>query len=222
MMLESLARLASDTRYELPPEGTTLARYVARRMHKTALLRGVAEMARSGQAAEALAQAAIYAAGASASFGPAYYQPDLGLVGEPVREADPATGAQVSVTLETGQAPYRIACVVEMPGGELLTGREQINGTTLGFRGLGMPAPSRFTFALPRGAYSAYLQGVIVSELAPRPFDKWRVRGYGTLDLNDTAGNTGTLSLNRSGEAVVIARRPDGSTLTRRYSFAAG
>ena len=212
--------VVSQTRYELPASGVSLAGYVARRMHKTSLLLPVPEMALAGRTAEALAQVALYAAGASASYGPAYYQPRLDRVGSVVREADPATGAVVEVTLETGAAPYRLAYQVQIPGGGLLTGKEEITGTTVGLRGLGMPAPSRFALSLPGEVYAAELIGVIVSELAPRLLGNWHIRAFGTLDLRDSAGNRGTLSLNRKGEATALIFRPDGSSVSRNYSFA--
>ena len=214
--------VVSQTRYELPPSGASLAGYVVRRMHKTSLLLPVPGLIRDGRTAEALAQVALYAAGASASYGPAFYQPQLDRVGSVVRESDPATGVVVEVTLETGAAPYRLAYQAQIPGGGLFTGNEEITGTTVGLRGLGMPAPSRFAFSLPGQAYAAELIGVIVSELVPRLLGIWRIRAYGTLDLRDSAGNRGTLSLNRKGEATALVFRPDGTSASRNYSFAGG
>ena len=58
------------TRYELPPEGITLLGYVVRRMHKTAWLTPIKDLLTQGKTTEILAQAAMYAVVASASFGP--------------------------------------------------------------------------------------------------------------------------------------------------------
>jgi hypothetical protein len=210
------------TRYELPEGGTSLLGYVVRRMHKTALLVPAQELLAAGQTGEALAQVALYAAGASASFGPAFYQPRLDPVGRTVTEVDPATGACVRATLDSRSLPYRISYSAELPGGGLLTGHEEITGTQVGLRGLGMPAPSRFAFTAEGGDYVAEMVGVIVSELAPAFLRPWRIRAYGSLDLHDNAGNRGTLSLNRSGEAGVAVFGPDERAITKRYNFAAG
>jgi len=85
--------VVSDTRYELPPEGITLLGYVVRRMHKTALLEPMSQMLKEGHTLEALAQVALYATGASTSFGPAYYQPTFNREGDVITEPDPATGS---------------------------------------------------------------------------------------------------------------------------------
>jgi hypothetical protein len=209
-----------STRYELPEGGTSLLGYVVRRMHKTSLLLPVQDLLASGQTAETLAQIALYAAGASASFGSAFYQPELDPVGRTVTEIDPATGARVSATLESASLPYRISYSAELPGGGLFTGCEEITGTQVGLRGLGMPAPSRFSFASAGGEYAAEIAGLVVSELAPGFLRPWRIRAYGTLDLHDNAGNTGTLSLNRNGQARVAVFGPDGPAITRQHNFA--
>ena len=69
--------LFSKTRmqYEMPREGITIGGYVARRLHKTSLLKPVPDFLKD-DSARALAQIALYAAAASTSFGPAVYQPD--------------------------------------------------------------------------------------------------------------------------------------------------
>jgi hypothetical protein len=210
----------SNTRYELPPGGITLLGYVVRRMHKTALLLPVYEMIEAGDSAQALVQVALYAAAASASFGPAYYQPEFNPVGDVITEPDPATGAIVTATLETRTPHYRIADSVEMPDGSRFSGSEEITGTTVSLRGLGMPAPSRFVYAAPGRVYTARLTGLITSELIPALIGRTRIRAQGTLDLQDDAGNTGTLQLSRNGEAQVSVTGPAGVVTTRREQFA--
>lgn len=87
------------TRYELPSEGISLLGYVVRRVHKTALLLPAVELLRQGQTGSALAQIGLYTAVASASFGPAYYQPQMTMSGERLTEVDPQTGIAVSAVL---------------------------------------------------------------------------------------------------------------------------
>jgi hypothetical protein len=210
----------SNTRYELPPDGITLVGYVVRRMHKTVLLTPVPALVGSGQTAEALAQVALYAAGASASFGPAFYQPEFNPVGDEIAEPDPATGAVVTARLESRSPHYRISYSVEMPDGSRFSGSEEITGTTVSLRGLGMPAPSLFKYNAAGGTYAAKLAGLITSELIPGLFSRSRIRAHGALDLQDDAGNTGRLELARNGQARVSVTRPDGDVTTRHMSFA--
>lgn len=188
----------SITRYELPPQGITLLGYVARRMHKTRLLVSVPGMLLAGDSVSALQQVARYAAAASVSYGPAYYQPRFNRLGEELIESDPATGWDVWARLEAVSPHYVIAYRALSPDGKaVFNGREQITGTTVGLRGLGMPAPSQFDFACLD--YRARLTGVITSELALSLFGRTQIRAYGSLDLVDSAGNTGKLTLDRSG-----------------------
>ena len=211
----------SNTRYELPPDGVTLVGYVVRRMHKTVLLAPVPALVGSGQTAEALAQVALYAAGASASFGPAFYQPEFNPVGDEIAELDPATGAVVTARLESRSPHYRISYSVEMPDGSQFSGSEEITGTTVSLRGLGMPAPSLFKYNAAGGMYAARLTGLITSELIPGFISRSRIRARGALDLQDDTGNTGKLELARNGQARVSVTGPDGSVITRHMSFAA-
>jgi hypothetical protein len=193
--------LSETTRYELPPDGTTLLGYVVRRMHKTEWLGKIPEALAGGQTTRALEYAALYAAISSTSFGRAYYQPRFNRAGDVVSETDPVTGAVITARLESVTPHYHITYEALMPDGDLFRGSETITGTTVGLRGLGMPAPSRFTFT--SGSYSAELTGVITSELVLSLVGRTRIRGYGFLNLRDNAGNTGRLDLNRSGEMVI-------------------
>lgn len=210
----------SNTRYELPPNGITLVGYVVRRMHKTVLLAPVPALVGSGQTAEALAQVALYAAGASATFGPAYYQPEFNPVGDVIAEPDPVTGAVITAKLETRSPHYRISYSVEMPDGSRFSGSEEITGTTVSLRGLGMPAPSLFKYNAAGGAYAAKLAGLITSELIPGIIGRSRIRAHGALDLQDDTGNTGKVELARNGQVRVSVNRPDGDVVIHNMSFA--
>ncbi len=208
--------LKDTLRYELPPGGQSLLGYIVRRMHKTGWLTPVPELIAAGNSPQALARIAMYAVAASTSFGRAFYQPAFNAVGESVRESDPATGAVVTAKLEARDPHYHITYSVTMPDGSVFSGSEEIRGTTVGLRGLGMPAPSRFRFQ--SGSYGAELAGVITSELALGVFRTTRIRGYGFLNVRDNAGNTGRISVERdstvtleiNGEAVNMAHEAAG------------
>ena len=193
--------LIETTRYELPPEGTTLLGYIVRRMHKTEWLAKVPAALAEGQTAQALEFAAVYSAASSTSFGRAHYQPQFNRTGDVVSEADPATGALITARLETSTPHYHISYEALMPNRDSFRGSETITGTTVGLRGLGMPAPSTFTFT--SGAYTAGFTGVITSELTLSLFGNTRIRAYGSLELKDSAGNIGRLDLNRSGDISI-------------------
>ncbi len=183
------------TRYELPPEGITLLGYVVRRMHKTQWLMPVSAMLDEGKTDLALARIAMYAVTASTSFGRAYYQPRFNSAGDEISEPDPNTGALVSAKLESSSPTNKISYIATLPDGSTFTGREEITGTTVGLRGLGMPAPSKFYFK--SGDYTAELTGVLTSELALSLIGRTRIRAYGFLNFNDNAGNTGKLNIDR-------------------------
>ncbi len=185
----------NNTRYELPPEGITLLGYVVRRMHKTGWLTPVKDLLAQGKTADALARLAMYAAAASTSFGPAYYQPRFNAVGERISEADPETGAMVWAELISSSPTYKISYAASLSNGDLFRGEEDITGTTVGLRGLGMPAPSKFHFS--SDAYEADLTGILTSELALSFLRGTRIRAFGFLNFNDNAGNTGKLTLDR-------------------------
>ena len=184
------------TRYELPPAGITLLGYVVRRMHKTHWLMPIPALIAEDKHGEALAKVAMYAVTSSTSFGPAYYQPQFNSVGAEISEADPTTGALVKAKLEASSPTYLISYSALMPNGDLFSGREEITGTTIGLRGLGMPAPSKFTFT--SGSYTADLTGVLTSELALSLIGRTRIRAYGFLNFSDNAGNTGKLTVDRN------------------------
>lgn len=189
--------LRDTVRYELPPEGQSLLGYIVRRMHKTEWLAPVRGLIAAGDSARALARIAMYAISASTSFGRAVYQPSFNAVGEVLTEPDPATGAAVTAKMEARDPHYRISYRATMPDGSIFSGNEEITGTTIGWKGLGMPAPSRFRFQ--SGIYMAELIGVITSELALSIFRSTRIRGYGLLNVSDNRGNAGKISVERDG-----------------------
>ena len=188
-------------RYELPPEGITLLGYIVRRMHKTEWLCKAAELLAQNKSADTLEAIAIYAAASTTSFGRAYYQPNFNNVGDAVSERDPITGANVAAKLVSRSPAYRITYSAEMNNGDIFEGSEIILGTTIGLRGLGMPAPSKFTFT--SAAYQAELKGTLTSELALSFFSNTKIRAYGSLDFSDSAGNKGHLDLNRQGYVTI-------------------
>lgn len=193
--------LIDTVRYELPPEGITLLGYIVRRMHKTERLLSVPESLAQGKSSEALEHIALYTAAASASYGRAYYQPTFDTTGALVREPDPATGAIVAARLESRSPHYHITYEVDLLNGDRFQGSETITGTTVGFRGLGMPAPSQFDYA--SGGYHAKLTGTITSELALSLFGHTRIRAYGFLNFEDNTGNSGKLELDRNGDITL-------------------
>ncbi len=184
------------TRYELPSSGITLLGYVVRRMHKTQWLTSIPALLAENKSSDALAQVAMYAVTSSTSFGPAYYQPQFNSKGEEVSEADPITGAMVTAKLVSISPHYFITYTAAMPNGDVFSGSEEITGTTVGLRGLGMPAPSKFNFK--SGGYTADLTGILTSELALSLIGRTHIRAYGFLNFNDNANNSGELSIDRS------------------------
>ena len=207
-----LMNSTETTRYELPPEGTTLLGYIVRRMHKTTWLVPVPDLLANGRSAKALEYIALYTALSSTSFGRAYYQPTFNVTGDSVSEPDPATGANVTARLDSRSPHYHISYDVTMPNGDTFQGTEEITGTTVGLRGLGMPAPSRFTFTY--GEYSADLTGIITSELVLSLIGRTRIRAYGLLNFKDKAGNTGGLELKRDSSLTMTV-----NDLVSQYSL---
>lgn len=199
--------MTETTRYELPPEGTSLLGYIVRRMHKTVWLAPVPDLISQGQSAKALEHVAIYAVVSATSYGRAHYQPSFDATGASISEPDPATGARVTARLDSRSPHYHISYEVSMPNGDTFKGSEEITGTTVGLRGLGMPAPSRFTFT--SGDYSADLTGIITSELALSLIGNTRIRAYGSLNFTDNAGNTGRLELKRDGSLTITVNEQE-------------
>lgn len=189
------------TRYELPQGGISLLGYIVRRMHKTSWLAPVQSYLAQGNSAEALLHVAIYTAISSTSYGEALYQPKFNAEGDEVSERDSVTDAIVTARLDSRSPHYKISYEVELPNRDLFQGQETITGTKIGFRGLGMPAPSRFSFV--SGEYTAELNGVITSELALSLVRQTHIRAYGHIEFSDNDGNTGRLVLDRSGKIMI-------------------
>jgi len=184
------------TRYELPTAGITLLGYVVRRMHKTQWLTSIPTLIAENKSSDALVQVAMYAVTSSTSFGRAYYQPQFNSAGAEISEADPMTGAMVTAKLVSTSPHYLITYTATMSNGDVFSGSEQITGTTVGLRGLGMPAPSKFNFK--SGNYTAELTGILTSELALSLIGRTRIRAYGFLNFNDNANNKGKLIVDRN------------------------
>ena len=201
------------TRYELPPAGITLLGYVVRRMHKTRWLMSIPELIAAGKTEQALANIAMYAVTSSTSFGRAYYQPQFNSTGAEISEPDPLTGANVTAKLISTSPHYLITYTATMPNGDIFSGSEEITGTTVGLRGLGMPAPSKFNFT--SGAYTAELTGVLTSELALSLIGRTRIRAYGSLNFNDNAGNIGKLDIDRNNN---IKLKLNGKNMERQFA----
>lgn len=204
--------------YELPPQGTTLAGYVVRRLQKTALLTDL-ERNRQPNSALALIQFGIYAAASATSWGPALYQPDFGSPGARVTENDPDTGTPVSAHFVTDKPYYTFTFTVQLPDGGQVQGSEQITGTTVTLRGLGMPAPSRFDYRSPSGDYEASAVGTMYSELGLGFFRATQIRGFGELQLSDSAGNSGKLILKRTALMSIDIKASTGQTMHTTYQL---
>jgi hypothetical protein len=198
--------------YETPPKGITITGYIVRRMHKTRLLNSMTDLFENSPP-KALAQFGIYAVAAGTSYGPALYQPRFDQPGSVVSETDPETGAIVTVKQEARSPHYSFSYRVEMKNGNRITGSEQILGTRVGLRGLGMPAPSNFLFESSTG-YKATATGLISSELAPG-LGRWRVRGYAELTIEDNLGNQGQITLDRKGRLKIVVNSPDGKEFSK-------
>lgn len=207
----------SRTDYELPAGGISLLGYTVRRMHKTSLLSKALALADDGRPAESLACVGLYAAGASASFGRAHYQPSMNAVGAEVSEPDPETGAMVRACLLARQPHLQLSAEVRLGDDLTFTLAERILGTQVSWRGLGMPAPlvGRVVF----GAYSADIQGHVTSELAPGLFQTI-VRGVGVLTIADCLGRRAEITLERNGRATAVVTAADGGRHRRVADFA--
>ena len=131
----------------------------------------------------------------------------------------PLNAFQVITVVQGERNPhYTFRFNVRLPNGDRIHGQEFITGTTVGLRGLGMPAPSTFNFESAAGGYNAEVYGVIHSELAPG-WGRWRVRGYGELTLTDSAGNHGHLVLDRRGRVEAEVTAPDGEVYPAAFKL---
>ena len=213
---------AGDARAAYETHGASLVGYLARRTAKTRLLLDLDGWlpgdGRPQAPDRALAAFGVFCAAAAASFGRGYRQPSFDATGTEVVEIDPETGARIIARLD-GRGPgsrFRLSVDVDLHGIGRLEGREEITGTTVSLRGLGMPAPSVFTLRTvePLAPWEARAIGTITAELTPR-LTGTRVRGYGTLELSDDRGTRGAVELGRGGDVVARVGGP-GGILVRR------
>lgn len=212
---------AGDARAAYETHGVSLVRYLARRTAKTRLLLELRDLlpgdGRPQDADRALAVFGVFCAAAAASFGRGYRQPSFDASGTEIEERDHETGARIVASLD-GRGPgssLRLSVSADLEAVGRFEGREEILGTTVGLRGLGMPAPSRFAFATvePLAPWSATAVGTMTAELAPS-LRGTLVRGHGTLDLADDRGHRGTVTLSRDGRIRALDGR--GAVLLER------
>jgi hypothetical protein len=204
---------AGDKRAAYETHGTSFLTYLARRAAKTQILVPLATLLARGrpggpETAAALACLAYYAAAASTTYGTGYRQPSF-VDEEEAHERDRETGVDITaINLGKGrEIAAEIRALIPRVG--MYTSRERVLGTTIGLRGLGMPAPSTFTFAVSSEGrraglveWSASARGTIVTELAPL-LNRSRIRAYGGLDLSGSDGSRGSATLTRDGACEI-------------------
>jgi hypothetical protein len=212
-----------DARAPYETHGTTFLQYLARRAAKTRALLPLKALLLERRAggpeyAGALACFAYYAAAASTSYGRGYQQPNF--TSERVaEERDRETDALISATNTGANREIAASLRLILPKIGIYESSERILGTTVGIRGLGMPAPSTFAFEVDSGGRRAGLaawrgtaRGTITTELAPS-FSGSRVRGYGALDLHGSDGSRGRAEITRDGIARIEVRDASGTLL---------
>ncbi len=96
-------------------------------MHKTDLLSAAAAHLPQDVPA-ALAHFGLFAAAASASYGPARYQPRFDAPGRTVDATDPATGAATQVVFEGSSPHLRFSDQITLTGDGEVSGHEEITG----------------------------------------------------------------------------------------------
>lgn len=199
-----------DARAAFETHGTSLVRYLVRRTAKTRVLLELADCLTSEgrplRPDHALAVFGVFCTAAAASFGRGYRQPSFDAPGTEIVEEDRETSARISARLD-GRGPgsrLRLSVRAELVGIGTFEGHEEITGTTVGVHGLGMPAPSVFTFHTtpPLEPWSARAVGTITTELT-LGLSGTRVRGHGRLELSDDGGNRGIAELARNGRVDV-------------------
>lgn len=214
---------AGDARAPYETHGTTFLQYLARRAAKCRILTPLSTLLDEDRAggpefAGALACFAYYTAAASTTFGTGYRQPEF-TNEQSVEERDPESGALISVT--NAGAGREIAAKIRaaLPKVGVYESSERVLGTTVGFRGLGMPAPSTFSFDVDASGRRAGLaawrgtaRGTVTTELAPSLRGS-RIRAYGSLDLHGSDGSRGRAEISRDGQVRVEIRDPRGGVL---------
>ena len=214
---------SADARADYETEGTTFLQYLARRAAKTVILEPLQQLLavrRPGgpTPAAALVCFAYYAVAASTSYGRGYRQPSFSSE-RSATEKDRETASVITVKSVGARGDLAAEITAEVAGIGRFVGNERILGTTVGLRGLGMAAPSQFSFETAQGrgttllAWRGEARGTVTTELAPS-FRGTTVRAYGSLALSDDAGSTGTATLNREGEISITVTDRSGGVYT--------
>jgi len=214
---------AGDARASYETDGTSFLQYLARRAAKSRILIPLATLLRSDRAggsefAGALACFAYYCVAASTTYGSGYQQPNF-TDEQIVEERDLETGVIVSATNTGGRREIAAKIRAVVPKIGVYEASERVLGTTVGIRGLGMPAPSTFAFDVDAtglraglAAWRGTARGTITTELAPTLRGS-RIRAYGALDLHGSDGSRGRAEITREGLVRVEIRDPRGGTL---------
>ena len=215
---------AGDARATYETSGTSFLQYLARRAAKSRILIPLATLLRSDRAggpefAGALVCFAYFCVAASTTYGSGYQQPNF-TDEQFVEELDRETGVAVRATNTGGRREIAAKISATLPKIGLYESSERVLGTTVGIRGLGMPAPSTFAFDVdPSGrraglaAWRGTARGTVVTELAPTLRGS-RIRAYGALDLHGSDGSRGRAEITREGLVRVEGRDPRGGTLS--------
>lgn len=216
-------RPSADARADYETDGTTFLQYLARRAAKTVILKpleGLLAVRRTGGPlpAAALVCFAYYAVAASTSYGRGYRQPTFSSE-RSATETDRETTSVITARSVGARGDLAAEITAEVEGIGRFVGNERILGTTVGLRGLGMAAPSQFSFETPRErgaslmAWRGEARGTVTTELAPS-FRGTSVRAHGSLALSDDAGSTGKATLNREGEVLITVTDRSGGVYT--------
>jgi len=214
---------AGDARATYETSGTSFLQYLARRAAKSRILLPLGTLLRSDRAggpefAGALVCFAYYCVAASTTYGSGYQQPSF-TDEQIVEELDRETGVAVRATNTGGRREIAAKISATLPKIGLYESSERVLGTTVGIRGLGMPAPSIFSFEVDASGRRAGLaawrgtaRGTITTELAPS-FSGSRVRAYGSLDLHGSDESRGRAEITRDGRVKIEVRDPFGALL---------
>ena len=170
-------RPSADARADYETDGTTFLQYLARRAAKTVILEPLQQLLavrRPGGPipAAALVCFAYYAVAASTSYGRGYRQPSFSSE-RSVSERDRETSSIITARSVGARGDLAAEITAEVAGIGRFVGNERILGTTVGLRGLGMAAPSQFSFETTPTidtaliAWRAEARGTITTELAP-------------------------------------------------------
>ena len=175
---------SGDARAPYETHGTTFLQYLARRAAKCRILAPLGTLLKEerpggAEFSGALACFAYYAVAASTTYGSGYRQPEF-TDEQIVEERDPETGALISAINSGGRREIAAKIRAVVPKIGVYEASERILGTTVGIRGLGMPAPSTFAFEVDAAGRRAGLaawrgtaRGTVTTELAPT------LRGHG-------------------------------------------